>query len=83
MPPFLQRSYADKPAHTCMYSAQIRPARFSGANLTYDLVAASIILQCSEQKRTDNLNILTSKTECDIRMDFDTNEYPNIFVLRK
>ena len=21
--------------------------------------------------------------ECDIRMDFDTNEYPNIFVLRK
>ena len=24
-----------------------------------------------------------SKTECDIRMDFDTNEYPNIFVSRK
>ena len=23
------------------------------------------------------------RTECDIRMDFDTNEYPNIFVLRK
>ena len=23
------------------------------------------------------------KTECDIRMDFDTNEYPNIFVSRK
>ena len=22
-------------------------------------------------------------TECDIRMDFDTNEYPNIFVSRK
>ena len=21
--------------------------------------------------------------ECDIRMDFDTNEYPNIFVSRK
>ena len=23
------------------------------------------------------------KPECDIRMDFDTNEYPNIFVSRK
>ena len=22
-------------------------------------------------------------TECDIRIDFDTNEYPNIFVSRK
>ena len=22
-------------------------------------------------------------SECDIRMDFDTNEYPNIFVSRK
>ena len=22
-------------------------------------------------------------TECDIRMDFDTNEYPNIFLSRK
>ena len=25
----------------------------------------------------------TSESECDIRMDFDTNEYPNIFVSRK
>ena len=24
-----------------------------------------------------------STPECDIRMDFDTNEYPNIFVSRK
>ena len=23
------------------------------------------------------------RSECDIRMDFDTNEYPNIFVLRE
>ena len=26
---------------------------------------------------------LTFVSECDIRMDFDTNEYPNIFVSRK
>ena len=28
-------------------------------------------------------SIIISTPECDIRMDFDTNEYPNIFVLRK
>ena len=29
------------------------------------------------------LTLEDSGTECDIRMDFDTNEYPNIFVSRK
>ena len=28
-------------------------------------------------------NIVPTIPECDIRMDFDTNEYPNIFVSRK
>ena len=27
--------------------------------------------------------VVLSETECDIRIDFDTNEYPNIFVSRK
>ena len=27
--------------------------------------------------------LLEIDPECDIRMDFDTNEYPNIFVSRK
>ena len=30
-----------------------------------------------------NEKILLSVPECDIRMDFDTNEYANIFVSRK
>ena len=29
------------------------------------------------------LTMVWLKPECDISMDFDTNEYPNIFVLRK
>ena len=27
------------------------------------------------------MELISSEAECDIRMDFDTNEYPNIFVL--
>ena len=28
-------------------------------------------------------SVPVSEAECDIRMNFDTNEYPNIFVSRK
>ena len=29
-----------------------------------------------------HMAMLNYRAECDIRMDFDTNEYPNIFVSR-
>ena len=47
-----------------------------------NILGLDIYLEWKYLSEDWNVNI-SFGTECDIHMDFDTNEYPNIFVSRK